>query len=216
VPTIRLLLVDDHQVVRESLRRCLADDGFEIVGEGGDGRQAIELADELAPDAILMDVSMPRTDGIDATREIKARHAEVAVVMLTQHAEQSVFTAAQRAGADSYLVKDASVAQVAQAVRLSTRGDSVWPRRLGTWALDDARSRARPAEGLGHGGVTRREREVLQLVADGCSTTEVAGRLFISQKTVKNHLASAYHKLGVPDRTQALLEAVRRGMVQRG
>ena len=140
--TIRLLLADDHRMLREGLSRSMADEGFDIVGQADNGEEAVRLVAETNPDVVLMDVSMPEMDGVEATRAIRAA-SEVQVIMLTMHADK----------------------------------------------------------------------EVLQHIADGCSTPEVAERLYISQKTVKNHLASIYQKLDARDRTQAVLAAVRMGIV---
>lgn len=212
---IRLMLADDHRMLREGLRRSMAEQGFDMVGEARDGAEAVELARVLEPDVILMDVTMPELDGVEATRRIRADLPHVKVVMLTMHADQDVLASAIRAGASGYLVKDCSTEEIAEAVRLTARGDTIISPRLAASMLDEVRRTDRP--GLGAHDperiVTRREEEVLQHIADGCSTPEVAERLYISQKTVKNHLASIYQKLDARDRTQAVLQAVRMGIV---
>jgi two-component system response regulator DegU len=161
---------------------------------------------------ILMDVSMPNCDGVEACRQVKARDNSPKVVMLTMHADKEVLTNAIRAGASGYLVKDCSTQEIAEAVRMAARGDTVLSPQLAKSMLDEVRridERANEDDRM----VTKREEEVLQLIADGCSTPEVAEKLFISQKTVKNHLASIYQKLDARDRTQAVLQAVRMGIV---
>ncbi len=212
---IRLMLADDHRMLREGLRRSLTDEGFDVVGEASDGDEAVRLADSIRPDVILMDVTMPDVDGVEATRRIHQQHPEIRVVMLTMHADQSVIAEALRAGASGYLVKDCSTDEIADAVRLAASDESSLSPELATAMLDEVR-RIDPdsVEDDADRVVTKREVEVLQLIADGCSTPEVAERLYISQKTVKNHLASIYHKLDARDRTQAVLQAVRMGIVR--
>jgi DNA-binding NarL/FixJ family response regulator len=210
--SIRLLLADDHRMLREGLRRSMADQGFDVVGEARDGEEAVRLADDLGPDVILMDVTMPEMDGVEATRRIKKERPEVRVVMLTMHADQEVLASAIRAGASGYLVKDCSTEEIASAVRMAASGETALSPQLAASMLDEVRRLDQPA-GDEERVITKREEEVLQLIADGCSTPEVAERLFISQKTVKNHLASIYQKLDARDRTQAVLQAVRMGIV---
>jgi len=158
----------------------------------------------------LMDVTMPQLDGVEATRQIKDRFPGVFIVMLTMHADQDVLTDAIRAGANGYLVKDCSTSEIASAIEAVASGETALSPRLAASMLTEVRRQtASPPDRI----ITPREEEVLQLIADGCSTPEVAEQLFISQKTVKNHLASIYQKLDARDRTQAVLQAVRLGIV---
>jgi two-component system response regulator DegU len=211
---IRLMLADDHQMLREGLRRSMVDQGFDVVCEASDGMEAVEAAFRLRPDVILMDVTMPEMDGVEATRRIRQSLAETRVVMLTMHADQDVLANAIRAGASGYLVKDCSTDEIADAVRMAATGDTPISPQLAASMLDEVRRLDQRHAADEDRVVTRREEEVLQLIADGCSTPEVAERLFISQKTVKNHLASIYQKLDARDRTQAVLQAVRMGIVR--
>ena len=211
---IRLMLADDHQMLREGLRRSMVDEGFDVVGEAHDGVEAIRLAEELLPDVILMDVSMPNCDGVEACRQVKSAGSESRIVMLTMHADKEVLTNAIRAGASGYLVKDCSTSEIAEAVRMAAGGETVLSPQIAKSMLDEVRRLDERANTEAERTVTKREEEVLQLIADGCSTPEVADKLFISQKTVKNHLASIYQKLDARDRTQAVLQAVRMGIVQ--
>ena len=212
---IRLMLADDHRMLREGLGRSLREEGFDIVGEASDGEEAVRLAGELAPDVVLMDVTMPDVDGVEATRRINRDLPGIRVVMLTMHADESVIAEALRAGAVGYLVKDCSIDEIADAVRMAASDEASLSPELANAMLDEVRRiDPQPAEEDSEQVVTKREVEVLQLIADGCSTPEVAERLFISQKTVKNHLASIYHKLDARDRTQAVLQAVRMGIVR--
>lgn len=205
---IRLLLADDHRMLRETLKRSMLDEGFDVVGEASDGQEAVDLAGELQPDVILMDVTMPEMDGVEATRRIIEQRPEARIVMLTMHADQDVIAAAIRAGASGYLVKDCSFEEVAATVHEAISGEV--SQQIAASMLREAKGLANDLESV----ITKREIEVLQLIADGCATPEVAEKLFISQKTVKNHLASIYAKLDARDRTQAVLQAVRMGIVR--
>jgi two-component system response regulator DegU len=208
------MLVDDHQMLRQGLRRSLEEEGFYVVGEASDGEQAVRLVPAAKPDVILMDVSMPDMDGIEATRRILQNDPDKRVVMLTMHADKDLIEAAIKAGAVGYLTKDCSTDEVIEAVRMAANGETALSPQLAKTMLSEVRKIdekvAREEDRL----VTKREEEVLQLIADGCSTPEVAQRLYISQKTVKNHLASIYEKLNARDRTQAVLLAVRMGIVK--
>jgi two-component system, NarL family, response regulator DegU len=220
-PAIRLLLADDHTMLREALRRAMEGAGLAIVGEAGDGDEAVRLAIELRPDVVLMDVSMPILDGVEATRHIHREVPDVAVVILTMHADSQVVARALSAGAVGYIVKDASMSEVVDAVCLAANGDTALSVELANSMLGEVHrlaslpppSSASPPS-TGDGVITKREEEVLQLIAEGLSTPEVAARLYISVKTVKNHLASIYAKLDSRDRTQAVVRAVRMGIIR--
>lgn len=211
--TIRLLLADDHRMLREGLSRSMTDEGFDVVGQADNGEEAVRMVAELRPDVVLMDVSMPEMDGIDATRAIASSGAQTKVIMLTMHADKDMLGDAIRAGACGYLVKDCSTEEVAEAVRMAAKGDTALSPQLAATMLDEVRRLEVPEPADEDRIITKREEEVLQHIADGCSTPEVAARLYISQKTVKNHLASIYQKLDARDRTQAVLQAVRMGIV---
>jgi DNA-binding NarL/FixJ family response regulator len=211
--TIRLLLADDHRMLREGLRRTMEEEGLEVVGEAGDGEEALRLAAALRPDVVLMDVTMPVLDGVEATRQLHEHLPEIPVVILTMHADREVLARAIRAGAAGYLVKDCSTDEVVHTVRVAASGETALSPELAASMLAEAHRLESPAEQL-EPIISKREEEVLQLVADGLSTSEVAAKLYISIKTVKNHLASIYEKLDSRDRTQAVLRAVRMGIIR--
>lgn len=208
--TIRLLLADDHRMLRETMKRSMIDEGFDVIAEAADGLEAVTLTLEHRPDVVLMDVTMPEFDGVEATRRIHEADASIRVVMLTMHADEDVITAAIRAGAVGYLVKDCTFEEVAATVRAAVSNDTDVSPNVAATMLAEAKDLSNGDDAV----ISRREIEVLQLIADGCSTPEVAEKLFISQKTVKNHLASIYSKLDARDRTQAVLQAVRMGIVR--
>jgi two-component system, NarL family, response regulator DegU len=208
--TPRLLLVDDHKLLRQGLRRAVEEAGFDVVGEAGDGEEAVRMATVLQPDLVLMDVTMPVLDGIEATRRLRLSAPDARVVILTMHGEEETIDRALRAGAAAYLLKDCSTDQVAETLHAVAAGDT-------DLSVDLARSLLAELPGPEPAlatSLSQREVEVLQMFADGCSTIEVGQRLYISAKTVKNHLASIYEKLDARDRTQAVLTGVRMGIIR--
>ena len=210
---IRVLLVDDHAVVREGLRNFLAlQDGLEIVGEASDGNEAIEQAQRLEPDVILMDLVMPGLDGIGAMRQLRARSPASRVIVLTSFLEDERVLPAIQAGAAGYLLKNVEPAELARAIRAAHAGEAIIDptaaARLVHAIADDARPRVQEPERL-----TRRERDVLELIARGRSNKRIALELGISEKTVKTHVGHLLAKLGVSDRTQAAVMAVEEGLV---
>jgi two-component system, NarL family, response regulator DegU len=204
---VSVLLVDDHTMLRQGLRRALESEGIRVVGEAATGAEAVTMALETKPDVVLMDVSMPGIDGVEATKQLVAADRRQRVVMLTMHMDRQIIDRAIKAGAVGYLTKDSAIGEVVMAIKLAANGDRPMSPRLAGVMLDEARKEAEPL-------LSAREEEVLQLVADGLGTQEIADRMFISQKTVKNHLASVYEKLDARDRTQAVLMAVKMGIVK--
>lgn len=215
VEVIRVLLVDDHQVVRRGLRAFFdGETDLEVVGEAGEGGEALEALDQLAaegrrPDVVLMDLQMEPVDGIEATRQIRARHDAVEVVAVTSFVEEERVYAALDAGASGYILKDAEPDEVAAAVRAAHRGelqlDAAIARRL------MASLRAPESQDPAH-ELTDREREILRLVAAGKANKEIAAELVISERTARTHVSNILRKLGLASRTQAALWAVREGL----
>jgi DNA-binding NarL/FixJ family response regulator len=207
---MRVLLADDHQLLRQAIRRALEDAGMTVVAEAGVGGDAVRLAAELQPDVVVLDVSMPVLDGIEATRRIHDDLPNLPIVIITMHGDEALRRDAVNAGAAGFLTKDVSMQEVVKTITQAAGGEVALSTELAATIL------AELEEGPGRtpSPLTPREEEVLQLIADGCSTSEVASGLFISGKTVKNHLASIYEKLEARDRTQAVLSAVRSGIIR--
>jgi len=209
---IRLVLADDHRMLRDGLRLSMEDAGFDVMGEAGDGEEAARLVRQLRPEVVLMDVTMPVLDGIEATRLIHETNPETHVIMLTMHGESDVMARAIQAGAIGYLVKDCSTEEIVAAVRMAANRSGTLSSELASSMLAEVQRESNPQ--VADPVISPREEEVLQLVADGLSLPEVAADLFISVKTVKNHLGSIYSKLDARDRTQAVLRAVRMGIIR--
>ncbi|WP_433148092.1 response regulator [Actinomadura nitritigenes] len=207
--TVRVILVDDHTVMRAGVAALLAGEpGIEIVGEAGDGRAAVGLAERLRPDVALVDLRMPVLDGVSATTEILARRTGTRVLILTTYDTDEEIERAVEAGAVGYLLKDATREQLADAVRAAARGETVLAPRVAQRLV--ARMRQPPPVAL-----TAREAEVLNAVADGLSNAEIGRRLVIAEATVKTHLLRVFAKLDVGDRTRAVVVAMERGLLKR-
>jgi len=205
---ITLLIADDHPVVRDGLSGMFAPDpDFEVVGEAADGAEAVRLAEALTPDVILMDLRMPGTDGVTAIGELARRGVASRVLVLTTYDSDSYVVPAIEAGATGYLLKDAPRDELLRAVRAAARGEAVLSPAVATRLM--SRMRAPDA-----GPLSRREIEVLTLVAAGRTNREAAAALFISEATVKTHLLNLYGKLGVNDRAAAVAEAYDRGLLK--
>ena len=210
---IRVLIVDDHAVVREGLRTFLElQDGIEIAGEATDGVQAVELAAELEPDVILMDLVMPRLDGVGAMRQVRERSPRSRVIVLTSFLDDERLMPAVQAGADGYLLKDVEPSELAHAIRSAQAGEAMIAPTVAGRLLRTL-SQPRTPTAVEPESLTRREREVLELIAAGRSNKRIAFELGIAEKTVKTHVGHLFAKLGVTDRTQAALAAVRSGLV---
>ncbi|MFI0407918.1 response regulator [Actinomadura sp. 3N508] len=212
----RILVVDDQTVVREGLVLLLELlPGLDVAGACGDGEQAVAMVAELGPDVVLMDLRMPRMDGVEATRRIKAAHPDVEIVVLTTYADDESIFAALRAGARGYLTKDAGADEIARAIAAVRGGaaqlDPAVQRRLVEAVATGDRPRRAGRDGLPD-GLTPREAEVLALIARGRSNAEIAGDLFISEATVKTHINNLFAKANLRDRAQAVTYAFRHGL----
>ncbi|HEX4216145.1 MAG TPA: response regulator transcription factor [Candidatus Dormibacteraeota bacterium] len=204
---IRLLIVDDHPVVRGGLRGIFAGDGgFEVVGEAGNGVEAVAQASALDADVVLMDLRMPEMGGVEAIRKLRSAAPSVNVLVLTTYDTDDDVLPAIEAGATGYLLKDAPREDLVRAVRAAARGESILSPSVAGRVLARVREPARDS-------LSQREMEVLRLVANGSSTREVAATLFVSEATVKSHLLHIFEKLGVRDRAAAVGEAYRRHLL---
>lgn len=210
---IRILLAEDHVVVRESIRRFLDRElDLVVVGEAGDGEEAVRLAVQFKPDVLIMDIAMPKLNGIEATKRVKAACPATAVLVLSAYDYDQYIFALLEAGAAGYLLKDVSGKDLIDAIRAVRRGDSVLHPTVARKVL----TRFRKAD-AGQGGVvslfTEKELEVLKLAAQGMSNKDIAQELSLSVRTVETHLGSLFHKLGVSSRTEAVVSALKRGLV---
>lgn len=204
---IRLLIVDDHPIVRDGLQGVLeSQPDIEVVGEAADGEAAVQMANSLSPDIVLMDLRMPVMDGVTALREIRTRNPQCQVLVLTTYDSDADILPAIEAGASGYLLKDSTREELYAAIRAAARGETVLAPAVAARLVGRMRA---PAEEK----LSSRELEVLQLVAEGGSNSEIASRLHISQATVKSHLIHIFGKLGVSDRTAAVTVALKRGIL---
>lgn len=211
----RVLLVDDHAVYRGGLRGVLADEGIEIVGEAESGVAAIELVGRRDVDVVLMDCHMPRMDGVETTRRLLELRPNLIVVMVTASLDDRDLVDALIAGARGYVLKDAPTDELFEALDAALRGDAVISPRIAKRMADRLRSGGgdlRPAPD-GEVELSQREIEILRLLADGHDNAAIAAQLYLSPSTVKNHVAHLLAKLGIANRTQAAVYAVRRGLI---
>ena len=205
--TVRVLLADDHQVVRFGLHAMLdSEPGIEVVGEAGDGAEAVALARDLQPDVVLMDLRMPGMDGVAATACLRDLTPAIPVLVLTTYDTDADIVRAIEAGATGYLLKDATREELLEAIRLAAAGRSALAPNVATRLVARMAAPVRSA-------LSAREIEVLELVARGRSNKEIARRLHLSEATVKTHLVHSFSKLGVDDRTEAVTAALDRGII---
>ena len=213
---ITVLIVDDHAVVRRGVRGYLeTQDDLSVVGEAASGEEAVRLASDTAPDVVLMDLVMGGMDGVEATRQIRRASPRSQVVVLTSYHEDVHIFPAVKAGALSYLLKDVGPEELAEAVRAAARGEAVIHPRVAARLVRELRGAGRDVPNP-FTELTDREMEVLRLIAGGLSNAEIAGRLVISEKTVKGYVSNILGKLHLADRTQAAVYAWKEGIVGRG
>jgi DNA-binding NarL/FixJ family response regulator len=211
--TIRVLLADDHPVVRRGLAALLGTlPDCEVVGEAVDAEAAVREAQLTRPDVVLMDVRMPGIDGVEATRRLRESVPDAAVLVLTMYDDDATVLTAMRAGARGYLLKGAEQDDIADAIRAVVRGQAIFGPGIASRLLDLFASSAAPVAEDPFPELTHREREILELLAEGRRTAEIAGTLHLSPKTVSNNLTTIFAKLEVADRTAAVIRARERGL----
>jgi NarL family two-component system response regulator LiaR len=207
---IRVLLVDDHMVVRSGLSTVLSVyDDLKLVGEAGDGEEAVRLCERLQPDVILMDLLMPKMDGVTAIKAIKTRWPQIQIIALTSFKEKEYVEGALKAGANGYLLKDVSAEELVNAVRRATAGQPSLSPEAAQVLMKNVSEPALPYQEM-----TGREKEILALMVEGLSNNEIAERLIVSQSTVKFHVSNILSKLGVNGRTEAVALAVKHHLVK--
>ena len=213
VRTARVLVVDDQTLFRTGLTSLLSEDQrVEVVGQAVDGSDAVKQAIKLKPDVVLMDLKMPNLDGIEATRQIVEQVPSTRVLILTTFETDSQVIQALKAGASGYVLKDSSAAAIVSSVLAVISGERVMASAVANRVLDMLTGTATPKEF--YDGLTNREIEILKLLANGMANKQIAYRLKISEKTVRNHVSNMYEKLGIYDRSQAVLYAVKKGLVE--
>ncbi|GKV56742.1 transcriptional regulatory protein DegU [Sporosarcina sp. NCCP-2222] len=220
----KILIVDDHQLFREGVKRILDfEDSFDVVGEGDDGSEVNELYRKYEPDVVLMDINMPRMNGVEATEQLRKEFPEAKVIMLSIHDDESYVSHALKSGALGYMLKEMDADAIVQAIKVVAAGGSyLHPKVTHNLVAEFRRLSEREYKGSFQQSeirrplhlLTKRECEVLQLLTDGQSNRTIGETLFISEKTVKNHVSSILQKMGVNDRTQAVVTAIKNGWVE--
>jgi two-component system, NarL family, response regulator LiaR len=210
---IRLLLADDHKMVREGLKAFFAPtDDFEVVAEAADGIEAVEKACQTVPDVILLDLIMPNLDGIEAANRIKKKLPDAKIIIITSSLEESKVIASIKAGAAGYLLKDSSPLEIEDAIKKVNRGETAFPSRITNIMVKELNKPSKPPSKCTT--LTDRETEILKLIANGMSNQEIADQLFLSVWTVRTYVTGILDKLEVDNRTQATLYALREGLVK--
>jgi DNA-binding NarL/FixJ family response regulator len=210
---VRVVVVDDHLLLREGIAMLLEHDTrIAVVGRGNNGQDAIDLAEQLAPDVVLVDIRMPVVDGIQAIREIKARHPEIRVVILTMFVYDGYVVEGMMAGADGYLMKGASPAALVSGVLAVAAGEQVIEPGVARHVAEMLSKQSQDRRGC-YDGLTPRELQMLAMIARGFVAKEIAHTLHISEKTVRNHVSNIYRKLDIYDRSQAVLYAIKKGLI---
>ncbi|MDO6658625.1 response regulator transcription factor [Anaerobacillus sp. 1_MG-2023] len=209
---IKMMIVDDHDMVRKGLKAyLLTEPDFQIVGEASNGKEAVTLVNEMNPDVILMDLIMPEMTGIEATKEIMTVRPNTKIIIITSfYDDEQVFPAIE-AGAFSYLLKTASADEIISTIRKAVQDESVIEQKVAQKMMNQLRSNQKKSL---HDDLTKREKEVLLLIGEGKTNNQIAEELYIGLKTVKTHVSNILGKLGVNDRTQAAVYAIRNGMVR--
>lgn len=222
--TTTIIIIDDHQLFREGVKRILDfEDSFDVIAEGDDGNDVLSLYDQYLPDVVLMDINMPTKNGIDATSELLGKYPDAKVIMLSIHDDESYVTHALKTGALGYMLKEMDANAIVAAIKVVAKGGSyLHPKVTKNLVLEFRRLSERENKGNFHQTeirrpfhlLTKRECEVLQLLTDGQSNRTIGETLFISEKTVKNHVSSILQKMSVNDRTQAVVTGIKNGWVE--
>lgn len=211
---VKLLLVDDHKLFREGLRRILElEPDLQVVGEAGSGAAALLKLPQCQPDVVLMDINMPEVNGVEATRAIKERFPSIAVLVLSIHDDREYLLEVLKAGASGYLLKDVEPDRLVEAIREVAQGGSIVHPGLTSKLIKELNRLSSQGPTIIDSPLTEREGEILELMARGMSNGDIAKKVYISEKTVKNHVTNILRKLEVTDRTQAVIEGVKRGLV---
>jgi DNA-binding NarL/FixJ family response regulator len=215
--TIRVLIADDHVVVREGLRAVLGSEpDMEVVGEAATGKEVVERATELRPDVILMDIQMPGINGIEATRRIVDTNQEIGVVILTMYEDDDSVFSAMRSGARGYVLKGAHPSEILKVLRAVANGEAYFGPEIARRLMTFFSAPKPPTPEQAFPELTAREREILDLIAQGHNNSKIAARLFVSPKTVRNHIAHIFTKLQVADRAHAIIRAREAGLGRDG
>ncbi|KOO49619.1 response regulator transcription factor [Viridibacillus sp. FSL E2-0187] len=220
----KIIIVDDHQLFREGVKRILDfEDTFDVVAEGDDGTDVVQLYEEYNPDVVLMDINMPQKNGVEATAELLEKYADAKVIMLSIHDDESYVSHALKSGALGYMLKEMDADEIVEAIKIVASGGSyLHPKVTKNLVAEYRRLSERENKGSFHQTeirrpfhlLTKRECEVLQLLTDGQSNRAIGETLYISEKTVKNHVSSILQKMNVNDRTQAVVTAIKNGWVE--
>lgn len=211
---VRVLLIEDHTIVRQGLRRLLEEKGVEVVGEAEDGRKGLEAARKLEPDVVLMDISMPRLGGIEATRRIRKELSGTKVIILTIHLDENYIFKALDAGANAYLVKETASEDLYEAIAAVMRGETYFSPKIPQKVIKSYNKMVKSGKKVDEfSRLTNREREILQLIAEGFTSKQIGEMLYISDKTVENHRANIMGKLDIHDTAGLVRYAVRIGLV---
>ena len=210
---ITILLVEDHVVVRESIRQSLErEEKLEVVGEAGDGEEAVQMASQLKPDVIIMDISMPKLNGIEATKRIKALQPSAAILILTAYDYEQYIFPLLEAGAAGYLLKDVSSRELISAIETVYQGEAVLHPAVARKVMERLRqTKVEPTEERASDLLSERELTILKMAAKGMSNSDIAEELHLSARTVESHLGSIFNKLGVGSRTEAVIKAMKKG-----
>ncbi|MDD3839297.1 MAG: response regulator transcription factor [Clostridia bacterium] len=211
---IRVLIADDHSLMRKGLKQILElEKDIKVIGQAVDGKEAVDMCIKCQPDVVLMDINMPVLNGIQAVKKIRESGSESKIIMLTIHENREYLLKTIKVGAEGYILKDAEVDHLIEAIRNVYRGETYIQPNLTTYLIKEFSKSNRRTTEKDECNLTRREREVLELIAEGMNNREIADELFISEKTVKNHVSNIFRKIDVNDRTQAAIFAFKNNMV---